>query len=752
MMNRKLFLSVAFAFSLTPVPGVVQAQNPTADIPAMTGQTAGKMHPMPSINQLLADEGDYYLVRGKKIYLRRNTQQMVVKFTSDSSNRLNQLSGQASQSAFLKQNLNSANMDAELTVEKQLSKNGLALIRTTFKTQPAQLLSRADVQEVAQSPSVEYAYPVFTSKNGINAVIATDEILVRFTPGFSQGEIQDFAGQHDLTVLRNSSAKLNIHVLAINNPDSRSPLTVANALNSEPGVVWSQPNFIKKMKLSSVNDTLYNDQWHLENTGQGGIGTVADADVDAEGAWADQTASPDITIAIIDDGIDLNHADLDIWINPGEIAGNGVDDDGNGYIDDVNGWNFYDDNNTPDADFDNNHGTACAGVAAARGNNNLGVAGIAYGAKVLPLKIFGGIDGAVTTDEKTGQAILYAADQADIISCSWGGGSESTFINDAIDYAVTSGRGGKGTPVFVATGNGAARGWAPFTITGFPAGDQAHGWQYNQGAESFGADAAWVDQVTLQDGSVETFDGLTALPTDWSTFGDALWGIETDPAHAYGQVGNSVKSGTLAANSYSTIYVKKNYASAGYYSYHVKVDGGEGSRLYAMYWNGTGWQAYKIFYGKHIDYPASYSNAIAVGASTDADIQSYYSQYGNEIDFVAPSNGGIQGITTTDRTGAVGYTGTDYTNSFGGTSSATPLAAGIGALLLSKNSELTANEIRTIMRNSCDKIGNDAYDNSGSGWNVYYGYGRVNAMNALAAVADKGLPALTPIYHLLLLH
>lgn len=149
-----------------------------------------------------------------------------------------------------------------------------------------------------------------------------------------------------------------------------------------------------------------------------------------------------------------------------------------------------------------------------------------------------------------------------------------------------------------------------------------------------------------------------------------------------------------------------------------------------------------------ISYPASLSSTIAVGASTDFDYRSDYSQYGNNLDFVAPSNGGYAGITTTDRTGEDGYnkagTGNDYpvpdplsdtnyTSTFGGTSSASPLAAGIGALLLSKNPNLTASQIRTIMRDSADEIGSVTYV---AGFNQYYGYGRVNAAAALDLITD----------------
>jgi hypothetical protein len=140
-----------------------------------------------------------------------------------------------------------------------------------------------------------------------------------------------------------------------------------------------------------------------------------------------------------------------------------------------------------------------------------------------------------------------------------------------------------------------------------------------------------------------------------------------------------------------------------------------------------------------IQYPASHPKTIAVGASTDCDMRSDYSAYGPDLDFLAPSSGGWDDITTTDLMGVGGYVNGDYTPGFGGTSAACPLAAGIGALVLSVNSELTASEVRTILRNSCDKIGGVTYD--GGGWNEYYGYGRVNAQRALQdAYRSTGVP------------
>jgi len=131
-----------------------------------------------------------------------------------------------------------------------------------------------------------------------------------------------------------------------------------------------------------------------------------------------------------------------------------------------------------------------------------------------------------------------------------------------------------------------------------------------------------------------------------------------------------------------------------------------------------------------VSYPANYVDTIGVGANTNFDYRSDYSQYGSDLDFVAPSSGGTIDIPSTDRTGSVGYVSDDYVY-FTGTSSASPLAAGVAALMLSKSYDLTANEIRNLMRDSADKIGGVSYS---GGFNTYYGYGRINAYNALDSI------------------
>ena len=129
-------------------------------------------------------------------------------------------------------------------------------------------------------------------------------------------------------------------------------------------------------RAHNPNDPSFGQTWGLNNTGQtSGQAGVADADIDAPEAWDLTTGSRSIVVGVIDTGVDYTHPDLaaNIWTNPGEIAGNGIDDDGNGFVDDVHGYDFA--NNDGDPMDDNGHGTHVAGTIAAVGNNGIGVAG-----------------------------------------------------------------------------------------------------------------------------------------------------------------------------------------------------------------------------------------------------------------------------------------------------------------------------------------------------------------------------------------
>jgi subtilisin family serine protease len=191
-------------------------------------------------------------------------------------------------------------------------------------------------------------------------------------------------------------------------------------------------------KSNIPNDPDFDKQWHLYNTGQYG-GTI-DADIDAPEAWDIEIGSSDIIIAIIDSGVDYTHPDLEnnIWINDDEIPDNGIDDDENGYIDDVLGWDWCNDDNDPLDDL--GHGTMCAGIASAVGNNNIGVSGVCWNCKIMPLKI---IDDTISLEfdiDDLASAIEYAADNgAKVISISLENYIDNTNLKNAVDYAYDTG-------------------------------------------------------------------------------------------------------------------------------------------------------------------------------------------------------------------------------------------------------------------------------------------------------------------------
>lgn len=160
------------------------------------------------------------------------------------------------------------------------------------------------------------------------------------------------------------------------------------------------------------------------------------------------TRGSNVVVAVVDTGVNYNHEDLEknIWINTDEVASNGIDDDGNGFIDDVRGWDFFNGDNDPMDD--NGHGTSVAGVIAAQGNNSKGIIGVAMDAKIMALKCMGADKSGDTT--KAVWAIKYAADNgADVINISWSARiSTSDDLDKAINYAVF-----KGVTVIVASGN-----------------------------------------------------------------------------------------------------------------------------------------------------------------------------------------------------------------------------------------------------------------------------------------------------------
>jgi subtilisin family serine protease len=224
--------------------------------------------------------------------------------------------------------------------------------------------------------------------------------------------------------------------------DGESVRAAASELERRPGVRYAEPNFIDEF-FAAPNDPGFGLQWALHNTGQdvnggapGGAGTP-DADIDAPQAWDLTRGRPGVIVGIADTGVDYTHPDLlpNLYTNPGENGANGVDDDGNGFVDDTHGWDFTgtgDNMPLPSGDAGSNHGTLVAGSAGAQGNNALGVTGVSQEVALMPLRV-GNTSSFVSLQI---QAYGYARMMgADVVNLSAGGPTFSQARLDAIRAA-----------------------------------------------------------------------------------------------------------------------------------------------------------------------------------------------------------------------------------------------------------------------------------------------------------------------------
>ena len=298
---------------------------------------------------------------------------------------------------------------------------------------------------------VRRVYPMFRDQPGGHRAILTDEILVCLTENVSVERLSGLASPFRLQLLGRDRHDQRIVRLRIENPQAFTALELSNALFHSRAVLWAEPNFrIELRRAYSPNDPFFPQQWHLRNTGQ--TGGLPDADTDATEAWDITRGLSRVIIAILDDGLDLDHPDLrdNIFVNSPEIAGNGRDDDANGYVDDVNGWDFYANDNNPRPDGpEDYHSTPCSGLAAAVADNRIGVAGVAPRCTILPCRVMGKFD---ITISQVAEAIHYASLMADVLSLSWTSLANNT-IAASLQNAATDGRRGQGCLICAATGN-----------------------------------------------------------------------------------------------------------------------------------------------------------------------------------------------------------------------------------------------------------------------------------------------------------
>jgi subtilisin family serine protease len=445
---------------------------------------------------------------------------------------------------------------------------------------------------------------------------------------------------------KDKSAAINLGIdrtYLLNVPQSADIETIAKQYAADPNVEYATPDW-EVYPAVIPNDPNYSKQWGHNNTAQmpgynwstnlhNGplVGTVG-FDANAEAAWGNSQGfgSSSIVIAIIDGGVEWSHPDLaaNIWTNPGESGGgketNGIDDDGNGKIDDYHGWDFGVGDNNPNDDASGaGHGTCCSGIAAAVANNSLGVAGIAAGCKIMPLK--GANAAGSMYFSSINSAITYAADMgAKVISMSLGASAQDAANQTACTYAWN-----KGAIVLAATGN------ENNSSISYPAG--------NTNVVGVGAASNCGDRKRSSSSSAEVNPGVFTDPNGYTCDGERWWG--------------------------------SNYGST----------------------------------------------------TKDA---------ATAVDVIAPTI-----LPTTDRVGANGYETGDYDLYFNGTSCATPYAAGVAALIFSKNPTWTAQQVRDQLCNTAQDI---VSVESVSGWDRYTGYGMVDAAAATAGAVQPSISVTSP--------
>lgn len=258
-----------------------------------------------------------------------------------------------------------------------------------------------------------------------------DRVIIKFKSNATAAEKQ--AIKDDLRAqTRKNFGRIKAELLDI---EGISVEEAINRYKHHGKVEYIEPDYIVEA-LEIPDDVFFDQLWGMVNTGQ--TGGTADADIDADMAWEVGTGSHSVLVGVIDTGIDYNHTDLaaNTWTNPGEIAGNGIDDDGNGFVDDIKGWDFYNDDNDPIDD--HGHGTHCSGTIGAVGNNGIGVAGVNWNVSIAGIKFLSSGGSGSTSDAIDG--INYGITiGCKVLSNSWGGGGYSLALEEAIQDAYDAG-------------------------------------------------------------------------------------------------------------------------------------------------------------------------------------------------------------------------------------------------------------------------------------------------------------------------
>ncbi|MBD1834764.1 S8 family serine peptidase [Cyanobacteria bacterium FACHB-472] len=516
-------------------------------------------------------------------------------------------------------------------------------VTQSIPAKPTLEIPKADLQEFIVDPSgrdkamqaarasedVAFASHVYQLKeNPQTLVYLTDQVTIQFAPSVEEETRNAIASEHGLQLLKPVNGIPNTFVFHLTPQATENPVKIANRLMGRKEVLTAEPNIVVRQEQHyRPKDSLYPQQWYLNNTGANQV--TASSHISVEKAWDITRGVRSVVVAVTDDGFDLNHPDFQ----------------GAGKI--VAPKDFKDQDFLPlPGEQDENHGTACAGVAVAEETGS-GIVGVAPGCALMPLRTTGFLD-----DESIEQLFEWAIQNgASVISCSWGPAAVyfplSLRQRAALTRAATIGRDRKGCVIVFAAGN------ANRPISGTI---NEQGWPNN----------------------------LLKGPTQW------LGGFTVHPD-------------VITVSACTSLSKKSAYSNWG----NVTISAPSNNAPPGMWFEQTG-----------------------------------YISTAPEVRTALPG----LGVLTADRLDAAGYSSNNFTNDFGGTSSACPVVAGVAALVLSANPDLTAQEVRRILQQTADKIVDPdpdpqlafrlgTYDVNG--YSQWFGYGKVNAFKAVQAAKEQ---------------
>ena len=513
-------------------------------------------------------------------------------------------------------------------------------------------------------------------------------------------------------------------------------------LLSRPDVEAAQPNYFYHAALAP-NDEYFNQLWGLNNTGQtiGGQAGIPGADIHMPAAWDKTTGSTDIVVGVVDTGIDYMSPDLvdNLWVNPGEIPGNAIDDDGDGYVDDVHGINAI--AGTGDPYDDNMHGTHVSGTIGAKGNNVEGVTGVNWNTRIMALKFLDSTGSGTTAGavECINYAINMKAKGTNIrvLSASWGAGASDPALETAIINA------GNADILFVAAaGNDASdNDVTPFYPAAYPVPNliavaatdntDSLAWFSNYGYTSVDVAAPGVYILsTVPVVNTLSSDNFDPVIGPWSFGGaNSTWAVTTEscysPTHSItDSPGGPYQPSTNTWAILGPLDFSKAPSSLTL-KYYMDLDT---MPYFDWLWiedssDGLNWTTVDGWSGSTGGYmPASHDISSLAGTGTA------YIRFRLQAGPWSSNDGvHLDDVSITTRPTSVPASG-DYMYA-SGTSMATPHVSGLAALLLSAKPGLTATQVKDAIMNTVDPLGLPIVTG-----------GRINAAKAVSSVSDTNPP------------